>query len=98
MISIDTIEQEIYDLEARGETTYAQCERLAWLYVVRDHLISKKNNGTLTPNMQGSEFLELASGVSLPELMSIINEHLETVKVLYPKTYDSLLSRIRALK
>ena len=30
MVSIDTIEEEILDLEKR-DTSYAVCERLAWL-------------------------------------------------------------------
>lgn len=37
MVSIETIEEEILDLEKR-DTSYAVCERLAWLYTVRDHL------------------------------------------------------------
>lgn len=37
MVSIETIEEEIINLEKR-DTSYAVCERLAWLYIVRDHL------------------------------------------------------------
>lgn len=37
MVSIETIEEEILNLEKR-DTSYAVCERLAWLYIVRDHL------------------------------------------------------------
>lgn len=37
MVSIEIIEEEILDLEKR-DTSYAVCERLAWLYTVRDHL------------------------------------------------------------
>lgn len=36
-VSIETIEEEIPDLEKRG-TSHAVCERPAWLYIVRDHL------------------------------------------------------------
>ena len=41
MVSIEIIEEEILDLEKR-DTSYAVCERLAWLYTVRDHLKKKK--------------------------------------------------------
>lgn len=34
MVSIEIIEEEILDLEKR-DTSYAVCERLAWLYTVR---------------------------------------------------------------
>ena len=37
MVSIETIEEEILNLEKR-DTSYAVCERPAWLYIVRDHL------------------------------------------------------------
>lgn len=37
LISLETIEREIDELEAR-ETSYRVCERLSWLYVCRDHL------------------------------------------------------------
>lgn len=37
MVSIEIIEEEILDLEKR-DTSYTVCERLAWLYTVRDHL------------------------------------------------------------
>lgn len=37
MVSIETIEEEILNPEKR-DTSYAVCERLAWLYIVRDHL------------------------------------------------------------
>ena len=32
MVSIETIEEEILNLEKR-DTSYAVCERLAWLYI-----------------------------------------------------------------
>ena len=41
MVSIEIIEEETLDLEKR-DTSYAVCERLAWLYTVRDHLKKKK--------------------------------------------------------
>lgn len=97
MINIDVLDEEIHDLEARGDTTYAQCERLAWLYIVRDHVKPNTTQDT-TPTLRGSEFLELASGVSYPALMSVLNEHIETVRVLYPKSYDALIDRIKAIK
>lgn len=36
MVSIETIEEEILNLEKR-DTPYAVCERPAWPYIVRDH-------------------------------------------------------------
>lgn len=100
MISLETIEREIDELETQYTTSYRLCERLSWLYTCRDHLKAKQDGqgNAVTPYMQGSEFLELASGVSYPALMKVIDEHLETIRLLYPKTYDSVLARIRELR
>ena len=96
MISLETIEREIDELEAR-DTSYKACERLAWLYVVRDHLMPQKPIER-TQYLDGSEFLELSSGVPYRELMAVIDDHLEAIRLLYPKSYDALMDRIRALR
>ena len=97
MISLETIEREISELETR-DTSYKLCERLAWLYVVRDHMTQDRKGDERTQWLQGSEFLELSSGVSYPDLMRVIDEHLEAIRILYPKSYDSLMDKIRAIR
>lgn len=97
MISLDIIEREINELENRHDTTYNTCQRLSWLYVVRDHLLSSAENDEVTGRLSGSEFLEACSNVSYKALLGVIDEHLETVRVLYPKTYSSLVDKIREL-
>lgn len=94
MISLETIEREISELEAR-EASYKVCERLAWLYTCRDHLAPTRDDSTQA--LHGSEFLEAASGVSYPALMQVLDEHMEAIRVLYPKSYETLMSKIRAL-
>lgn len=97
MIDLETIEREISDLETR-DTSYRLCERLSWLYTVRDHLrLQAKQDSALVPQMQGSEFLEAASGTRCTDLLKVIDEHLETIRTLYPKTYSALVDRIREL-
>ena len=46
MVSLEKIEKEIKDLEESGSTTFAVCEKLATLYVVRDHLMEKYGNSS----------------------------------------------------
>ena len=96
MISLETVEREIDELESR-ETSYKVCERLSWLYVVRDHLLPKRKD-EVTTYLSGSEFLELASGVSYPALMQVLNEHMQTLSILQPKVYESIMSKIRELR
>ena len=95
MISLETIEREIDELESR-ETTYRVCERLSWLYTVRDHL--RPTNGVeRTQELSGSEFLEACSGVSYPALMEILDEHMQSLAVVQPRAYESVMRRIREL-
>ena len=96
MISLDIVEREIRELEARGETTYAQCERLAWLYVVRDHLLPEAVDKR-TQRLSGSEFLEACSNVSYPALMQVLDEHMNGIRVVYGREYDRVMDAIRAL-
>lgn len=98
MISLDVIEREINELEARGETTYSLCERLSWLYTVRDHLRPVREDTRLTQELTGSEFLDASSGVAYPRLMAILDEHMTAMKVVHPREYDNVLAKIRALR
>ena len=97
MIDLETIEREISELETR-DTSYKLCERLSWLYTVRDHLRPQtKQDSTLVPQMQGSDFLEAASGTRCTDLLKVIDEHLAAIQLLYPKTYSSLIDKVRQL-
>lgn len=98
MIDIETIEREIRELEARGDTTYSICERLSWLYIVRDHLRPVREETRTTQDLRGSEFLEAASGVNYPSLMRILDEHMSALKVVQPREYDSMMEKIRYLR
>lgn len=93
MIDIAVIEEEITALEREGETTYETCEQLAWLYTVRDHLRAKDHTDTNS----GSEFLTAAVGIPTPDLMRVLDEHMEALRVVYPAEYDAVVSRIRSL-
>ena len=95
MISLDTIEREIRDLEARGETTYSQCERLAWLYTCRDHLLPATRDEPMA--LRGSEFLEACDGKPYASVMDVLDAHMDAMKVIYPREYEKVMGAVRAL-
>jgi hypothetical protein len=101
MVSIETIEEEILNLEKR-DTSYAVCERLAWLYIVRDHLKSNMQPMAMstqkTDALTGSDFLEAASSVDYAALMGILDKHMECIKAVCPKEYGVVMSQIYALR
>lgn len=100
MIDLETIEREIDKLEHR-EASYRLCERLSWLYSVRDHLYEKiypqEGSERLKTALSGSEFLDAANGKPYEDVLKVIDEHLETIRMLYPKTYDGVVQRLREL-
>lgn len=99
MVNLEIVEREINDIEASRDTTYRTCERLAWLYIVRDHLRPMAiPSDHRTQTISGSEFLEAASNVSYPALMGILDEHMSALAVVNPNQYQALMQRIRSLK
>lgn len=100
MIDLETVEREISELEAR-QASYKLCERLSWLYIVRDHLYSKMyppdGKADLKSALSGSEFLDAANGKPYEDVMMVMDEHMETMKLLYPKTFESIIQRIRQI-
>lgn len=98
MISLEEIEREIKELEARGDTTYSLCERLAWLYVVRDHLRPPRAEVRPSGHIGGTEFLDAASGAPYERLMEVLDQHMQALRVVQPKEYELVMGRIQALK
>ena len=98
MLSIEEVERTILELEKR-DTTYATCERLAWLYIVHDHLTQRiVQEKARAAEMEGSPFLAACSGAEISEILRVVNEHMEAVRVIYPKEYDSVVKRIEYTK
>lgn len=102
MVDPDEVEKEIISLESR-DTTYAVCERLAWLYIVRDHLNGVAQNTTakaayVEPETTGelgeSEFLRAASGKPIDEVMRVMDEYMATLHIVSPRAYDSIMSKL----
>jgi len=95
MISIETIEQEIIELE-RKDTSYAVVERLAWLYIVRDHLNAPDLTES-TGELIGGEFAQACSNVPMQGLIEILAEHMDGIRALYPREYEAILRKIKQL-
>lgn len=94
MMDMNEVEMEIERLESE-ELTYPNCAKLADLYIVKDHF-----EGTLdAPCSYGnSEFLQLCSMCSTEDVLKILDEHMECIRVLYPKEYSVILKKIKDIK
>ena len=88
------IEREISRLE-NSEADYTTCQRLATLYVVLDHLNGKSPSEVNSrASMAGSEFLSVALSKEPTAVLTILDEHMECIKTLYPTEYRVLMKRI----
>lgn len=98
MLSIDEVERTILELEKR-DTTYTTCERLAWLYIVHDHLTQRiVQEKARAAEMEGSPFLSACSGAEIEEILRVMNEHMDALRMIYPKEYDAVVKRIESTK
>ena len=98
MLSIEEVERTIFELEKR-DTTYATCERLAWLYIVHDHLTQRiVQDKARAADMEGSPFLAACSGADIAEILRVMDEHMEAVRVIYPKEYEAVIKKISVTK
>lgn len=97
MISREELTQEIDTLESQ-EPTYATLDRLAAMYVIRDRMDKDSKTNAMKPvKLTGSEFLIACSDVDMTSLFSILDEHMDAIKLIHPKEYMALIQRIKAL-
>lgn len=98
-MNISEIEEEILKLE-KADTNWQNVQRLAWLYTVRDHLSSDKmpivanKVMQVMPNYSG-EFGQAVSGTNIDSVMSVLSEHMEVIKILFPKEYQEVINKIK---
>lgn len=98
MLSVEEVERTILELEKR-DTTYATCERLAWLYIVHDHMTQRiVQEKSRAAEMEGNPFLSACSGAEIEEILRVLNDHMEAVKIIYPKEYDAVVKKIESTK
>ena len=100
-MNTEEIRKEIAELE-KADTNYPNVQRLSWLYTVHDHL-SKDKTPIIASKVQSvmptysGEFGEAVSGVNIDGLMSVLSEHMEVIKILYPKEYHAVIQKIREI-
>jgi len=109
-MDIDEINDHIHKLKC-GSTDWQSVEKLAALCTVRNELEEKKpteeQNQTLpsasypaaysTAAEPQSDFVAAASAVPFSGLMQVLDEHMNAIKLVYPKEYELVMRRISNL-
>lgn len=109
-MDLNEINAEIAKLEAGG-TNYAVCEKLACLYTVRDGLQNVRepertrneysyasNPRQIVADEPQSEFSQAAYSVPVDALISVMDEHMEAIRAIYPKEYTAVVERLKSEK
>lgn len=111
-MDLNEINAEIAKLEAGG-TNYAVCEKLACLYTVRDGLQNGReservrkveeysyasNPRQIVADEPQSEFTQAAYSVPVDALISVMDEHMEAIRAIYPKEYTAVVERLKSEK
>lgn len=94
------------------ETNWQSVEKLAALCTVRNELSeaeSRENVHTpqdeparqiaysTRPQESQSEFIEAASAVPFSKLMEVLDKHMDSIKLVYPKEYSSIIYRLKSM-
>ena len=97
MLSRRELESAIRECEA-GSSNYQNCEKLATLYTIYDHLYAEPVNTVTEESVIGdygvSDFLMLVRGGKAEKVWSIIDELMTTLQVTNPRLYDGVMRKI----
>lgn len=97
MISRDELDKTILELEMR-DTTFANCSKLADLYVVRDHITGQQATQPTPLSVDpSSEFLQAVDGKDSVAVFAIMDDLMDTIRVTEPRAYDSVMRKIREI-
>lgn len=97
MINPEELDKEILMLEKK-DTTYANCERLAWLYVVRDHITGQQTAQPTPLSVNpSSDFLRAVDGKDSVAVFAVMDDLMDTIRVTEPRAYDSVMRKIREI-
>ena len=91
-MNINEINEEIKLLE-QADTNYQNCNKLAVLYCVSDHLSQMPVQKSKIA--AHSEFINAFSNATIDYALSVMDEHMECVKALYPKEYAAIIDRLK---
>lgn len=105
MLDMDEIKSEIARLE-NGNVTFSTVEKLAMLYIVQERNSPTPEPEPVEmqqmpryayaaePTSPKSDFLEAVGKVPIEKALDVLDEHMEAIKLLYPKEYKAVINKI----
>lgn len=95
MPSKEELLEAIKEIQTK-EPSYSNCEKLATFYTLLRYLYSEEQgySNDAFPASDGSEFRKAITGKDIGKVVDVLDEHMEVVKVLFPKEYKEVIRRI----
>nr|DAO63050.1 MAG TPA: hypothetical protein [Caudoviricetes sp.] len=96
MLNLDEINNEILMLETKRDTTYSVIEKLAPLYIVRDHLTGATPVTQPVPlDVNGeTDFLQAVSGKDSVQVFTVIDELMSTIQATNYRLYEAVMRKV----
>lgn len=97
MISQRELDNAIREFE-NAPQNYENCKKLATFYTIFDHLYSEpqveKKQQEIIGHYGDSEFLNIIGNRKAEDVWAILDELMETLKVVNPRLYDSVIRKM----
>lgn len=97
MLNLEEINGEIAKLESKP-LSYLTVERLAWLYIVRDHtaLTSDPSKTNMERTISGgtSDFCRACEGKAIESVMNVADELMTTLQIIQPRLYNAVMEKL----
>lgn len=119
MIDLREIEETIEQLKREGSTV-AQAQKLALLYIARDHMLEEDaktapvipaasyaaappdlaDDAPVVPDYteDASEFLQACAGRDVRDVLGVVDQHMEAIRIVYPKQYAIILQMLAEIR
>jgi hypothetical protein len=108
MITEKDLRAAIAECEGMRNPNANTCIKLAAFYTILNNLYPEKQEPVdvgystmpsyddyLPQIATGSEFMDACSQKEIMAVLEVLDEHMEAIKLLYPKEYDSIIEKIR---
>lgn len=101
MVDLNIINGTIAEWEAK-ELTFVVVERLAWLYIVRDHILMNVPEEVEAPAIMpamalssGSEFMNACEKADHVKMWATLDELMQTIQMLQPRLYNATIEKLK---
>ena len=109
MITEHDLAEAIAECEGQRDPNANTCVKLAAFYTIRDRMYPNTEKKDYTPNTQvysyaespsanklnsNTEFAQVVSEMEVNEVLKVMDELMETLKVLQPRLYNGVISKL----